>query len=81
MFPVTAEAVGKRSADKEAKRVAMAVGVSRGEEEEAVQIAAIDLPMPELPTLPPQPSYTSQDLEWIQLQHLQETKSDNWYRD
>ncbi|XP_058536503.1 uncharacterized protein LOC131483189 [Ochotona princeps] len=68
-------------ADEEAKRVATTVGDSGSKEEEAVWIAAIDLPIPELPELPPQPSYTSEDLEWIQRQRLQEIKSDNWYRD
>lgn len=80
-FIITAEAVGKLCADEEAKREAMDVGDSRSKEVEAVQIATIDLPIPELPVLPFLPSCTSEDLEWIQCLHLQETKLDNQYRD
>lgn len=61
----TAQAVGNRRADEEAKRVATTVGNSGSKEEQAVRIATIDSPIAERLTLQSQPSYISEDLEWI----------------
>ena len=56
----TPEALGNRRADAEARRVAT---------EGVIPVAAVSLPVPELPALPPRPEYSPEDLGWIKT-HL-----------
>jgi hypothetical protein len=52
----TPEAVGNNRANQEAKKTAM---VSPS------MVAAVDVPVPELPSLPPRPEYSTEDFTWM----------------
>ncbi|XP_029418432.1 uncharacterized protein LOC115070051 [Nannospalax galili] len=72
----TPEAIGNNLADTEAKRVALS---SPGD---PVVLAALEVPIPELPTLPPKPDYSPQDLEWIKKRAPEgRTGEGGWSRD
>jgi ribonuclease HI len=68
----TPEAVGNNRADQEARRAAM---VSPS------MVVAIDVPVPELPSLPPRPEYSSEDFTWMRAHSLTREREDEWRRD
>jgi ribonuclease HI len=68
----TPEAVGNNRADQEARRAAM---VSPS------MVAAIDVPVPELPSLPPRPEYSSEDFTWMRAHSLTRKREDEWRSD
>nr|XP_036867633.1 uncharacterized protein LOC118971162 [Manis javanica] len=69
----TPEAVGNSHADAEAKRAALS---------DSLVLAALEIPIPELPALPPKPEYSPQDLEWIKKQVSGKVfREGNWSRD
>jgi hypothetical protein len=68
----TPEAVGNNRADQEARRAAM---VSPS------VVAAIDVPVPELPSLPPRPEYSSEDFTWLRAHSLTREREDEWRSD
>jgi hypothetical protein len=68
----TPEAVGNNRANQEARRAAM---VSPS------VVAAIDVPVPELPSLPPRPEYSSEDFTWMRAHSLTRKREDEWRSD
>ncbi|XP_073075464.1 uncharacterized protein [Manis javanica] len=69
----TPEAIGNSHADAEAKRAALS---------DSLVLAALEIPIPELPALPPKPEYSPQDLEWIRKQVPGEVFGEgHWGRD
>jgi hypothetical protein len=68
----TPEAVGNNRADQEAKRAAM-VSLS--------MIAAVDVPVPELPSLPPRPEYSTEDFTWMRAHSPISKGEDGWRSD
>ncbi|XP_057344513.1 uncharacterized protein LOC130679534 [Manis pentadactyla] len=69
----TPEAIGNNHADAEARRAALS---------DSLVLAALEIPIPELPTLPPKPEYSPQDLEWIRKQVSGKVFEErNWSRD
>jgi ribonuclease HI len=68
----TPEAVGNNRADQEARRGAM---VSPS------MVTAIDVPVPELPSLPPRPQYSSEDFTWMRAHSLTREREDKWRSD
>jgi ribonuclease HI len=58
--------------DQEARRAAM---VSPS------MVAAIDVPVPELPSLPPRPEYSSEDFIWMRAHSLTKKREDKWKSD
>ena len=49
---------------------------------DSLVLAALEIPIPELPALPPKPEYSPQDLEWIMKQVSGEVSGEgNWSRD
>jgi ribonuclease HI len=68
----TLEAVGNNRADQEARRAAM---VSPS------MVTATDVPVPELPSLPPRPEYSSEDFTWMRAHSLTREREDGWRSD
>ncbi|XP_057345013.1 uncharacterized protein LOC118908875 [Manis pentadactyla] len=69
----TPEAIGNNHADAEARRAALS---------DSLVLAALEIPIPELPALPPKPEYSPQDLEWIRKQVSGKVfGEENWSRD
>jgi ribonuclease HI len=66
----TPEAVGNNRADQEAKRAAM---VSPS------MVVAVDVPVPELPSLPHRPEYSTEDFTWMRV-HSPIREGENGWR-
>jgi ribonuclease HI len=75
----TPEAVGNNRADQEAKRVAMVSPPM--ETGQPSTVAAIDVPVPELPPLPPRPEYSTEDFTWMRAHSPFREGEDGWKSD
>jgi hypothetical protein len=75
----TPEAVGNNRADQEAKRVAMESPLM--ETGQPSTVAAIDVPVPELPPLPPRPEYSTEDFTWMKAHFPFREGEDGWKSD
>ncbi|XP_073904210.1 uncharacterized protein [Castor canadensis] len=75
----TPEAVGNNRADQEAKRVAMVSPPM--ETGQPSTVVAIDVPVPELPPLPPRPEYSTEDFTWMRTHSPFREREDGWKSD
>jgi hypothetical protein len=63
----TPKAVGNNRVDQKARRATMV---------SPFMVAAIDVPVPELPSLPPQPKYSLEDFTWMRAHSLTKKRED-----